>query len=82
MADSMVEGFKQGANQQDLQPEDWSGGGYSGQYWSIDFNGVGALLYTVKDKPLAGFVMNLDSSNTSTSTSLADYFKQNVQPTG
>ncbi|TDP96021.1 Hsp70 protein [Labedaea rhizosphaerae] len=80
MADQMVEGFKQGANQQNLQPVDWSGGDYSGQYWSIDFAGVGALLYTVKDKPLAGFVMNLDSSNTSSSTSLADYFEQNVKP--
>ena len=80
MADQVVEGFKSGANQQNLQPVDWSGGGYTGQYWSIDYAGVGALLYTVKDKPLAGFVMNLDSTNTSSSTSLADYFDQNVKP--
>lgn len=79
MAQSMVSGFTSSAGK-DVEAVSWNGGGFTGKYYVIEFQGVGALLYTVDGQPLAGMVMNLDSTNTSQSTSLAEYFDQKIKP--
>ncbi|MEV6879470.1 Hsp70 family protein [Amycolatopsis sp. NPDC051128] len=67
----------------DRTEADWGGNGLKGHYSSAAGKASAVLVFTVADRPLAGFIYQLNSSDqaqTTTPGTLADYFEQSVQP--
>jgi actin-like ATPase involved in cell morphogenesis len=67
----------------DRTEADWGGNGLKGHYSSAAGQTSAVLVFTVADRPLAGFIYQLNSSDQAQATTpgtLADYFEQSVQP--
>ena len=67
----------------DRTEADWGGNGLKGHYSSAAGTTSAVLVFTVADRPLAGFIYQLNSSDQAAATTpgtLADYFEQSVQP--
>ena len=67
----------------DRTEADWGGNGLKGHYASAAGRTSAVLVFTVADRPLAGFIYQLNSSDQAAATTpdkLADYFEQSVQP--
>ncbi|MGH3861612.1 Hsp70 family protein [Actinokineospora sp.] len=58
---------------------DWQGNGLDGKLRAGVKDGVGVLVFTVKDRPLVGTLTKSDAGDLSPDK-LADYFATNVQP--
>jgi hypothetical protein len=61
----------------------WTGNGLQGQYSSAAGQAAAVLVFTVDDRPLAGFIYQVNSGDQATTTTpdaLADYFEKSVQP--
>jgi hypothetical protein len=61
----------------------WTGNGLNGQYSSAAGATAAVLVFTVDDRPLAGFIYQVSSGDQSAATTpdaLADYFEKSVQP--
>jgi actin-like ATPase involved in cell morphogenesis len=61
----------------------WKGNGLQGEYSSAAGKNSAVLVFTVTDRPLAGFIYQVNSSDQAAATTpgaLADYFEQSVQP--
>jgi actin-like ATPase involved in cell morphogenesis len=61
----------------------WKGNGLEGEYSSAAGKNSAVLVFTVSDRPLAGFIYQVNSSDqaaAATPGALADYFEQSVQP--
>jgi len=61
---------------------DWRGNGLDGRFRAGVSGGTGMLVFTVKDRPLVGWLSKTDlrASDDFTPDSLADFFAQHVQP--
>ena len=62
---------------------DWAGNGLKGHYSSAAGKTSAVLVFTVSDRPLVGFIYQLntaDQAAVTTPGTLADYFEQSVQP--
>ncbi|PFG46417.1 hypothetical protein ATK36_1391 [Amycolatopsis sulphurea] len=60
---------------------DWKGNGLQGHYASAVGQTSAVLVFTVQDRPLAGFLYQVNSGDQATTPSApADYFEQSVQP--
>ncbi|GLZ34250.1 molecular chaperone Hsp70 [Lentzea sp. NBRC 105346] len=60
---------------------DWTGNGLEGQYRATADNGVGVLVFTVKDRPMFGILTKSDGENAELSAdNVADFFEKTVQP--
>ncbi|MBB4685011.1 Hsp70 family protein [Amycolatopsis jiangsuensis] len=60
---------------------DWKGNDLQGHYASAAGRTSSVLVFTVRDRPLVGFIYQVNSGGQATTPSaLADYFEQNVQP--
>ncbi|MFJ1764106.1 Hsp70 family protein [Amycolatopsis sp. NPDC088138] len=67
----------------DRTEADWGGNGLTGHYASAAGKTSAVLVFTVADRPLAGFIYQLNSSDQAAATTpgtLADYFESSVQP--
>jgi hypothetical protein len=67
----------------DRTEADWAGNGLKGRYSSAAGQASAVLVFTVADRPLVGFIYQLNSSDQAAATTpgtLADYFEQSVQP--
>jgi actin-like ATPase involved in cell morphogenesis len=67
----------------DRTEADWAGNGLKGHYSSAAGKTSAVLVFTVADRPLAGFIYQLNSNDQAAATTpgtLADYFEQSVQP--
>ncbi|MEU5264084.1 Hsp70 family protein [Amycolatopsis sp. NPDC021455] len=67
----------------DRTEADWGGNGLKGHYSSAAGRTSAVLVFTVSDRPLAGFIYQLNTSEQAQATTpgtLADYFEQSVQP--
>ncbi|MDT7805298.1 MAG: hypothetical protein QOI78_8731 [Actinomycetota bacterium] len=67
----------------DRTEADWGGNGLTGHYASAAGRTSAVLVFTVSDRPLAGFIYQLNSSDQAAATTpgtLADYFESSVQP--
>jgi actin-like ATPase involved in cell morphogenesis len=61
----------------------WKGNGLEGEYSSAAGKNSAVLVFTVSDRPLSGFIYQVNSSDQAAVTTpgaLADYFEQSVQP--
>ncbi|MEW2504896.1 MULTISPECIES: Hsp70 family protein [unclassified Amycolatopsis] len=61
----------------------WKGNGLEGHYSSAAGQNAAVLVFTVSDRPLAGFIYQVNSAGQGaapTPGTLADYFEQSVQP--
>ena len=61
---------------------DWRGNGLDGRFRAGVSGGTGMLVFTVKDRPLVGWLTKTDlrASNDFTPDTLADFFARHVQP--
>ncbi|MFB9902494.1 Hsp70 family protein [Allokutzneria oryzae] len=60
---------------------DWGGNGLNGHYQATTIDGVGYLVFTVKDRPVFGMMTVIGGSGTTLKANdLADYFEKRVQP--
>ncbi|GAA4528699.1 Hsp70 family protein [Amycolatopsis samaneae] len=61
---------------------DWAGNGLKGRYSSAAGKTSAVLVFSVGDRPLAGFIyqLNSDQGAAVTAGTLADYFEKSVQP--
>ncbi len=61
---------------------DWRGNGLDGRFRAGVSGGTGMLVFTVKDRPLVGWLSKTDlrASDEFTSDTLADFFADHVQP--
>lgn len=62
---------------------DWKGNALEGRYAAAAGRNSSVLVFTVNDRPLAGFVYQVNVTGTgesTTATELADYFERTVQP--
>jgi actin-like ATPase involved in cell morphogenesis len=61
---------------------DWRGNGLDGRYRAGVSGGTGMLVFTVKDRPLVGWLTKTDlrASDNFTPDTLADFFADHVQP--
>jgi actin-like ATPase involved in cell morphogenesis len=62
---------------------DWKGNALSGHYASAAGKTAAVLVFTVSDRPMAGFIYQVysgDQGGAPTPGTLADYFEQSVQP--
>lgn len=62
---------------------DWKGNGLQGRYAASGGGSASVLVFTVGDRPLVGFIYQLNVSGqafASTPAELADYFEQHIQP--
>ncbi|GAA3529614.1 Hsp70 family protein [Amycolatopsis ultiminotia] len=60
---------------------DWKGNDLQGHYSSAAGRTSAVLVFAVQDRPLVGFIYQVNSGDQATTPSaLADYFEQNVQP--
>ncbi|WP_410609323.1 Hsp70 family protein [Amycolatopsis sp. lyj-109] len=67
----------------DRTEADWGGNGLKGHYSSAAGKTSAVLVFTVSDRPLAGFIYQLNTSDQAAATTpgtLADYFEASVQP--
>ncbi|GAB3143321.1 Hsp70 family protein [Amycolatopsis stemonae] len=67
----------------DRTEADWAGNGLKGHYSSAAGKTAAVLVFTVSDRPLAGFIYQLNSNDQAAATTpdtLADYFEASVQP--
>jgi hypothetical protein len=67
----------------DRTEADWGGNGLKGHYSSAAGRTSAVLVFTVSDRPLLGFIYQLNSSDQAAATTpgtLADYFEASVQP--
>ncbi|WP_328614692.1 Hsp70 family protein [Amycolatopsis sp. NBC_00355] len=67
----------------DRTEADWGGNGLKGHYSSAAGRTSAVLVFTVSDRPLVGFIYQLNSSDQAAATTpgtLADYFEASVQP--
>jgi actin-like ATPase involved in cell morphogenesis len=67
----------------DRTEADWGGNGLKGHYSSAAGKTSAVLVFTVSDRPLAGFIYQLNTSDqaqVTTPGTLADYFEASVQP--
>jgi len=67
----------------DRTEADWAGNGLKGHYSSAAGKTAAVLVFTVSDRPLVGFIYQLNSGDqaaAATPGTLADYFEQSVQP--
>ncbi|WP_328644169.1 Hsp70 family protein [Amycolatopsis sp. NBC_00348] len=67
----------------DRTEADWGGNGLKGHYASAAGKTSAVLVFTVSDRPLTGFIYQLNSSDQAAATTpgtLADYFEASVQP--
>ncbi|GAB3381282.1 Hsp70 family protein [Amycolatopsis echigonensis] len=65
----------------DRTEADWKGNALEGHYAAAAGQSSAVLVFTVKDRPLVGFLYQVNSGGqTATPGALADYFEQNVQP--
>jgi hypothetical protein len=67
----------------DRTEADWAGNGLKGHYSSAAGKTSAVLVFTVADRPLAGFIYQLNTSDQAQATTpgtLADYFEASVQP--
>lgn len=67
----------------DRTEADWGGNGLKGHYSSAAGRTSAVLVFTVSDRPLAGFIYQLNSADQAAATTpgtLADYFEASVQP--
>jgi molecular chaperone DnaK len=58
---------------------DWKGNGLEGRFRAAVSGGTGVLVFTVKDRPLVGWITRSESRDL-TPDALADVFAQRVQP--
>ena len=61
----------------------WKGNGLDGEYSSAAGKNSAVLVFTVSDRPLAGFIYQVNSSEQAAVTppgALADYFETSIQP--
>jgi hypothetical protein len=69
----------------DRTEADWGGNGLAGHYSSAAGKTAAVLVFTVSDRPLVGFIYQLNSSDQAEATTpdtLANYFEASVQPGG
>jgi hypothetical protein len=67
----------------DPEKGDWEGDGLSGTYAAIDIGGgSGMVLFSVRDSPVAGALMNIDIGGSGDVGDLLHYFDQHVKPGG
>ncbi|QRP44117.1 Hsp70 family protein [Amycolatopsis sp. FDAARGOS 1241] len=62
---------------------DWTGNALAGHYASAAGRNAAVLVFTVSDRPMAGFIYQVysgDQGAAPTPGTLADYFEQSVQP--
>ena len=65
----------------DRTEADWAGNGLKGHFSSAAGKTSAVLVFTVADRPLAGFIYQLNNSDQpATPGTLADYFEGSVQP--
>ncbi len=67
----------------DRTEADWGGNGLKGHYSSAAGKTAAVLVFTVSDRPLVGFIYQLNSSEQAEATTpdtLANYFEASVQP--
>ncbi|SDZ08918.1 Hsp70 protein [Amycolatopsis xylanica] len=66
----------------DIVTAEWKGNGLAGTYSSAAGANAAVLVFTVKDRPLTGFLYQVNSSGQEAVTpgALATYFEQSVQP--
>jgi actin-like ATPase involved in cell morphogenesis len=67
----------------DRTEADWGGNGLKGHYSSAAGKTSAVLVFTVSDRPLVGFIYQLNSSDQAEATTpgtLANYFETSVQP--
>jgi len=65
----------------DRTEADWAGNGLQGHYSSAAGKTSAVLVFTVKDRPLVGFIYQLNNNDQpATPGTLADYFEGSVQP--
>ncbi|WP_103351527.1 Hsp70 family protein [Amycolatopsis sp. CA-128772] len=67
----------------DRTEADWGGNGLKGHYSSAAGKTSAVLVFTVADRPLAGFIYQLNTNDQAAATTpgtLADYFEASVQP--
>ncbi|SFW90245.1 Hsp70 protein [Amycolatopsis australiensis] len=67
----------------DRTEADWAGNGLKGHYSSAAGKTSAVLVFTVSDRPLVGFIYQLNTSDQAAATTpgtLADYFEASVQP--
>jgi hypothetical protein len=65
-----------------VEPEtgQWEGDGLAGDYTVLEAQGIGVLVFQVKDSPLVGALMQTDISNAGTGGSLKDFYEDHVKP--
>jgi hypothetical protein len=61
---------------------DWKGNGLDGHWRAGVTGGTGVLVFTVKDRPLVGWLSRteLRAADDFTPDTLGDFFTENVQP--
>ncbi|OZM74460.1 molecular chaperone Hsp70 [Amycolatopsis antarctica] len=62
---------------------DWKGNGLTGRYTAAAGRNSSVLVFTVPDRPLVGFIYQVNSTDQPTASSpsaISDYFEQNIQP--
>jgi hypothetical protein len=75
VVDSQLNNLTQGA----LVEADWKGNGLEGRFRAGVSDGGGVLVFTVKDRPLVGWLTRSESRDLTPDT-LADVFTRQVQP--
>lgn len=78
-----TEGLLTGTGGSDQVRAEWRGNALEGNYLSAAGQSSSVLVFRVKDRPLSGFIYQVNSTGQGTATTasgLADYFEQNVQP--
>ncbi|TWP44502.1 Hsp70 family protein [Lentzea tibetensis] len=74
-ADAVVKTFNT-----DRVEADWSGNGLEGQYKAAADNGVGVLVFTVKDRPMFGILTKSGEDTELSPDDVAQFFETTVQP--
>lgn len=67
----------------DIVQAQWRGNALDGTYSAAGGRDSSVLVFTVQDRPLAGFIYQVNTTGQESATSpaqLADYFEQNIQP--
>ncbi|WP_092531690.1 Hsp70 family protein [Amycolatopsis arida] len=62
---------------------DWKGNGLTGRYFAAGGRDSSVLVFRVADRPLVGFIYQVNTTGQESATSpaaLADYFEQSIQP--
>jgi actin-like ATPase involved in cell morphogenesis len=75
VVDNQLDNLTQGS----LVEAEWKGNGLEGRYRAGASGGTGVLVFTVKDRPLVGWITKTEARDL-TPDALADYFAERVQP--